>query len=146
MKDLENFLHKNIPLSKHMQIQIVELTEWEAKLLCPLSANSNHMNTAFGGSISAGLLLACYAWLFNTLKAKGIDSHVVVKESKINFIHPVESDFIISCKAPIRSDYEKLLKILGKKDRAKIQLSATVLVGEKICAQMSSEFVAIKSD
>ncbi len=144
MKELQNFLYQKIPLSQHMQIQILELNENEAKLFCPLSANYNHMGTAFGGSISAGLLLACYAWFFNVLKIKGIESHVVVKESRINFIHPVESDFIVSCKAPPKSDYEKLLKILTKKDRAKIELNAAVLMDEKICAQMSAEFVAIK--
>ena len=146
MKELEKFLYQKIPLSKHMQIQVIELSEKEAKLLCPLSANYNHMNTAFGGSLSAGLLLACYAWFFNVLKSKGIDTHVVVKQSKINFIHPVEHDFIVSCKAPPKSDYEKLLKILTKKDRAKIQLNGTASVGEKICVQMDAEFVAIKSN
>lgn len=145
MKDLEKFIHQKIPLSKHMQIQLVELTEKEAKLFCPLSANHNHMNTAFGGSISAGLLLACYAWFFNVLKIQGIDSHVIVKECKTTYSHPIETDFIVSCRAPLKSEYEKLLKILSKKDRAKIELVATAMMSEKICAQMKAEFVAIKN-
>lgn len=59
--NFQDFLYKSIPLSKHMQIQVLKLTEGEAQVLCPISANYNHMNTAFGGSISAGLLLACYS-------------------------------------------------------------------------------------
>ncbi len=50
--ELQTYLHTHIPLSKAMEVEVVQATPDIIELRAPLAPNINHRGTAFGGSIS----------------------------------------------------------------------------------------------
>src|SRR6266540_3523639 len=50
---LQKYLHDHIPLSKAMDVEVVEATDDGVTLAAPLAPNINHRETVFGGSASA---------------------------------------------------------------------------------------------
>lgn len=48
--ELENYLHHQLPLSKVMQVSVLNLSTDSVVLSAPLEPNINHCGTVFGGS------------------------------------------------------------------------------------------------
>ena len=61
----------------------------------PVALNSNHLRTAFGGSINAVATLAAYGFLW--LELNDAAAHVVVAESSIRFLRPVRETIRAIC-------------------------------------------------
>lgn len=55
---LEQYLHDHIPLSKAMQVSVLEASQERVILMAPLAPNINHTESVFGGSASAVATLA----------------------------------------------------------------------------------------
>lgn len=86
-KFLEQRLHRQIPVSQFMQFEVVRLAE-DIELERDLAPNHNHLlGTAFGGSLSALMILAAYCQLFRLINENG---HVVLKSTSMQFLIPVE--------------------------------------------------------
>ena len=52
IKQLEEKLHKNIPLTKFMDLKIINYDDKELITTAPLDININDKGTAFGGSLA----------------------------------------------------------------------------------------------
>lgn len=140
-KNLRDFLHREIPLSQFMGIEITHADERSVTIHGPLEPSRNHLDTAFGGSIGAILILSCYTWLFHRLIGAGFDCHVLIKEGHTNYLKPVKEDLIATCTAPSKDEYDKFLETFTRKGLAKIELTAKL--GES--AEFKGVFVAQKS-
>ncbi len=143
-KAIEEFIYLKIPLSKSMGFSLVEVTRDKAEIFFPLAPNRNHHGTAFGGSLSAAHLLACYVWLFNFLKVQNLEAktEIVVKESRMRFLRPVEKDFTLICESPSLEDCDQFLKTLHSKNRSRLNLLSTVSDKGTLLSSMQAEFVA----
>ena len=62
-KQLENYLHKHIPISSAMGIHVDHAATDHIILKAPLSNNINHKMTVFGGSLHSAATLACWSLL-----------------------------------------------------------------------------------
>lgn len=49
---LGDFLHKEVPITATMQLQVERVTASERSLSMPLAPNINDKSTAFGGSLA----------------------------------------------------------------------------------------------
>lgn len=125
-QEIEQFITAQIPLARSMGFRVRQVDESCARVEAPLEPNKNHLGTTFGGSLNAILLLTCYAWLFNVLKARGFSYHVVLKSSQAFYFKAVDKDFTAICRAPEPSELDRFLKTLEKKQRAQIVLKASV--------------------
>jgi thioesterase domain-containing protein len=143
--ELKSFLYREIPLSEFMKIEIPEASEEKVKITAPLDLSRNHLDTAFGGSIGAILILSCYAWLFHHLKNLGFNCHVLIKEGNTDYIHPVKEDLQAICLPPTKEEYEKFLISFERKGLAKISLEAFIETTQGKAAKFSGVFVAQKS-
>ena len=61
LQHLQDFLTEAIPSVKDLRFQLTEVSEACVKAQAPLIENSNHMGTAFGGSLYSILVLTCYS-------------------------------------------------------------------------------------
>ena len=52
---LESYLHEHIPITRAMQVRVVEIGPEHARLTAPLAPNINHRETVFGGGLSMRL-------------------------------------------------------------------------------------------
>lgn len=139
---LENLLRLQMPLAKAMDVRVLTANETEMKLTCLLSANHNHLGTAFGGSLSAMMILAAYCRLFYLMDG---DGHVVLKKSFTQFMKPVKEDIVAICLPPTAVAVEEFMRIYQKKGRARLQLLSEIRLKDgNLAARMESEFVGLE--
>ena len=79
--ELEQYMHKHIPLSKAMAVSVVSVTDSAVTLQAPLEPNINHRETVFGGSASALAILAGWSLLHVRLRAAGIANRLVIQRN-----------------------------------------------------------------
>lgn len=80
-----------------MGISIIEFTPLKVRMLTNLKPNLNHNFTAFGGSINSVMTVCGWVMVYSNIKEIDKDAHIVVQKSNINYLAPIDKDFIIEC-------------------------------------------------
>lgn len=138
---LQDKLHAEIPMSKYMQVKVVRANQQEIELECDLAPNHNHVGTAFGGSLATLMVLAAYCQLFEIINETG---HVLLKNTSMNFIYPVEEKLRAVCKAPALDQVKKFQEAYAKKGKARLELSSQIVLADgRVACQMTGEFVGV---
>ncbi|MCM2354904.1 MAG: thioesterase domain-containing protein [Pseudobdellovibrio sp.] len=138
---LQDKLHSEIPMSKYMQVKVVRANQQEIELECDLAPNHNHVGTAFGGSLATLMVLAAYCQLFEIINETG---HVLLKNTSMNFIYPVEEKLRAVCRAPTLDQVKKFQEAYAKKGKARLELSSQIVLADgRIACQMTGEFVGV---
>ena len=142
--DLTAFLHAQIPLTLAMGLRVAESNSTRLVLEAPLAANTNHLGTAFGGSLHALPTLACYGALWTLLREAGIDGHVVVKRSSANYRQPVKGILRSVCTRPDAAECARFMDDLRRHKKARMELTAIVEGADgKPAVEFSGTFVAV---
>jgi thioesterase domain-containing protein len=143
---LESFLHRQIPLTRALGLQVVESSARRLVLAAPLEPNRNHLGTAFGGSLHALPTLACYATLWTLLREAGIEGHVVIKRSQVQYRQPVAADFRAVCTRPDAERVAEFMADLRRHGKARMELDAVVEgTGGRPAVEFTGSFVAVFS-
>ena len=140
---VEGFLSDKIPLATAMGVRVVTLEP--LMIEAPVALNSNHLGTAFGGSINAVATLAGYALLWLALHDDP-SVHVVIAESSIRFLRPVRKTIRAVCSRPEDSAMTTLKSELAAHNRGRIRLRVRVEESGASAAEFEGLFVAIRSD
>src|SRR5438309_6943455 len=138
---LESFLSDKIPLATAMGVRVVTLEP--LMLEAPVALNSNHLRTAFGGSINAVATLAAYGLLWVSLNDSAM--HVIVVESSIRFLRPVRQTIRGICARPAAEDWRVFREQLDSNGKARIALRVHVTENGETAAQFEGLFAARKS-
>lgn len=142
--DIEQYLHEHIPLSGAMQVRVVSATPQGVRLSAPIAPNINHRATVFGGSASALAILAAWTLLYVRLKTEGISTRLVIQRNSMDYTRPMVDDFTAEACPPDDVVWEKFIRILQRKGRARIEVvSLLACQGEK-AGELHGEFVAIR--
>lgn len=123
-----------------MGVRVVANDESGFTVEAPVAMNSNHLRTAFGGSINAVATLAAYGLLW--LELDDPAAHVVVAESSIRFLRPINTMIRAVCQRPDpgeRKAFREQFESLGK---ARIKLLVAVLEEDRTAAEFEGTFVA----
>jgi thioesterase domain-containing protein len=140
LRQAEEYLHQQIPITRAMGVRVVALGEKEFALEAPVTQNSNHLQTAFGGSINAVATLAAYAFLWLELNDRSV--HVVVAESTIRFLRPVRTIIRAVCRRPEPEEWNIFQRKFESSGRARITLCVNVVEDEQTAAEFEGIFVA----
>lgn len=141
-KFLESYLREHIPISAAMGIKVDLASPDKIILSAPFSKNINHKKTVFGGSLHAVATLACWSLLhLNLSKTSGIQ--IVISHSEVKYLVPVASNFKAECCMPDSKDWERFVKTLQKKGKARLKLSAKIFQEGQLCVDYTGTFVAI---
>lgn len=143
---LERYLKDKIPLVKALKAEIREIDADCVELWAPLAPNHNHMGSAFGGSISALLILGGYTWLYQFMLREGHEVHVILKSCAIDYKSPVEEDLTILAKAPSKALQEKLLMGVMRRGVGRIEIRSEIRIGGRVRATLTGEYVVKKSE
>ena len=141
MRETEQFLHEQIPLSKAMGVRVESLAEGALTLTAPLEPNHNHLGTAFGGSLAALTTLAGYALLWWRLGDRRC--HIVIRESSLRYRHPVTGVLRAVCRAPEALEFEQFRATLAQSGKARMRLKVTLEEAGRVCVEFEGEFVAL---
>ncbi len=108
----------------------------------PVASNSNHLRTAFGGSINAVATLAAYGFLW--LEVNDASVLVVVAESSIRFLRPVRETIRAICLPPPGDEWATFRAQFAEKRKARITLRVNVTEKGQTAAEFHGIFVARK--
>jgi thioesterase domain-containing protein len=138
--DAENYFHQQIPITRAMGVRVVAHDENEFVVEAPVALNSNHLRTAFGGSINAVATLAAYGLLWLELREHAVQ--VVVAESSIRFLRPVRETIRAICPRPDRDEWAAFQTRFAEKGKARITLRVNVVEENRTAAEFEGIFVA----
>ena len=140
LRRAEEFFHQQIPITRAMGLRVVRNDETGFTVEAPVALNSNHLRTAFGGSINAVATLAAYGFVW--LELNEAAAHVVVAESSIRFRRPVRETIRAACLSPGADELEAFRSEFGSKRKARITLHVNVTEAGEIAAEFEGRFVA----
>lgn len=140
---LERYMHATIPQVVQMQVKVAAFDTAGLTLAAPLAPNINHEQTAFGGSIGSLGTLACWGYLWLLLEDEP-QLHIVVNEAHIRYLKPVTTALIACCAAPAAEAQQRFLDTLARRDKARIELKASIGQDGVVCADYLGSFVAYR--
>lgn len=142
-RELQDYLHLHIPLSKAMQVAVVRAEEECVVLSAPLAPNINHRETVFGGSASAVAILAAWSLLHTRLRSAGISGRLVIQRHTMSFEFPIPGTFSARAFIAPPASWQQFMSMLARKNRARITVSAVLEYGGKAVAHLEGAFVAL---
>lgn len=141
-RETEAFFHAQIPITRAMGVSVERFDAEALVLTAPLAVNHNHLGTAFGGSLSSIATLAGYGVLWMLLDDRSC--HIVVKNSSIQYLHPVRGDIRAIAKCPDAATFGTFKKRFEKKGKARIRLHVTIEDDGEMCVEYEGVFVALR--
>lgn len=142
--EAQKYIETEIPMTKIMGMEIVELTRESVRIAMPHAPNVNHQGSAFGGSIDS--LFFVTSWAYVQLLIENFDPHprIVGRRGRSTFHKPVKSDFEAKVIIPENSIVETFLKDLTHKGKGRITAKAIVEYEGEIAAEFEGDFVVLK--
>jgi thioesterase domain-containing protein len=143
ISELENKLHREIPLTRQMGLCIKEYDAAGLTLSFPFAPNVNHIGSVFGGSLAAAVTLAgwCYTWSYLTEHA--VKAHLLIQESHISYLQPVTGDFLARCHAPSQKALHSLMAMLQRKGKGRISLNCEVLQKDAVAVRFHGTYAVL---
>ncbi len=144
--ELENELLSTIPLTRTMQIRVLDYDGTTLRLAAPLEPNINDKGCAFGGSLASVMTLACWGLARSALAESGHEADIYVQDSHVEYLAPVWTE-IVACAEPAAgkslADFVTMFRTRGK---ARISLTARVDNLGVEATRLSARFVAKKRE
>jgi thioesterase domain-containing protein len=154
--ELEDYLRREIPLSRDMGVRVASLDGKALELAAPLAPNRNHKGTAFGGSLYSLATLAAWGTVRALLAPMGPGRdgaavHIVIVEGALNYLKPVQGAFAARCERPDEAEAARFRQALLRKGKARIALRSEVRAagaaeGEGPAAVFQGVFAASLAD
>lgn len=141
--ELEHYLHAHIPLSRAMQVSVVQASPEEVVLSAPLAPNINHRETVFGGSASALAILAAWSLLHTRLEAEGLASRLVIQRNSMSYEQPIVGAFTATAAAPDDLAWKQFLRVFKRMGKARITVASVLHFGGMVAGRLEGEFVAL---
>ena len=142
-EELEHYLHAHIPLSKAMEVSVLEVRSQLVTLSAPLAPNINYRDTVFGGSASAVAILAAWSLLHIRLTGEGIASRLVIQRNTMSYALPIDGAFTAVAPAPSAENWASFLRMLKRKGRARITAASELHFAGQVAARLEGEFAAL---
>ena len=139
---LQNKLHNEIPLTKHMDIKIVDYNDKELITKAPLDININDKGTAFGGSLSTMTIISSWSMCWLISQELGIDSkNIVVIKNENSYKKPVTKDIFCYTKKPSAEQIQKVKEKIEAKGSASIKITSSIIEDNEVCVDFEGIYV-----
>ena len=143
IKQLEQYLHDHIPLSRAMQVTVISLAQDGVILSAPLAPNINHRDTVFGGSASAVAILAAWSLLHTRLQNAGLQSRLVIQRNTMDYHLPISGTFTARAYIQQEDAWTRFVGMLTCKGKARISVLSVLEYQGQIVGTLTGEFVAL---
>ena len=142
IKELQNKLHNEIPLTKIMEIKIQNYNNQELITTASLGININDKGTAFGGSLSTLSIISGWSLCWLISKELGFNSNnIVIIKNETSFRKPVTKDIICHTKKPSNEEIQILKEKLLTKKSASIKIESKIIENDEICVDFVGYYV-----
>jgi thioesterase domain-containing protein len=144
--ELERYLHNHLPLTRAMQVFVVQLHSGEVMLGAPLLPNINHQKTVFGGSAATLATTAAWTLVHTQLRLAGLESRVVIQRNTMEFALPMMDEFTARAFFPQPETWPNFVHTLKRRKRARITVFAELACRGRVSGQFQGEFVAFSGE
>ena len=142
IKELQNKLYNDIPLTKIMEIKIQNYTNQELITTASLGININDKGTAFGGSLSTMTIISAWSLCWLISKELGFDSNnIVIIKNETSFRRPVTKDIVCITKKPSKEEIEIVKQKLQIKKSASLKIQSQIIEDGEICVDFEGYYV-----
>jgi len=142
IKQLEEKLHDEIPLTKLMKLKINSYTQKELITSAPLDININDKGTAFGGSLSTMTIISSWSLCWLISKELNIDSkNIVVIKNENSYLKPVKKDIVCYTQKPSKEEISILKEKINKKRSASIKIKSKIIEDNEVCVKFEGIYV-----
>jgi thioesterase domain-containing protein len=141
--ELEQYMHRHIPISRAMAVAVVSIGEGAVVLQAPLAPNINHRETVFGGSACALAILAGWSLLFVRLRATGLSSSLVIQRHTMEYQQPIVGQFTARATLQHPERWRSFTTLLARKRKARVAVTAALEHANQVVATFAGEFVAL---
>ncbi|MGV3683934.1 MAG: YiiD C-terminal domain-containing protein [Acidovorax sp.] len=140
--DLQAYLHQHIPLSRAMEVSVLESSLARVVLSAPLAPNINHRETVFGGSASAVAILAAWSMLHLRLSAHGLGSRLVIQRNTMAYGLPIDGTFTAVAEAPSEAAWRAFVRVYERKGLGRMEQASVLMYHGQPAGKLTGEFVA----
>jgi len=142
--EVEQYLHQHIPLTVAMGVRVKIATPGRVELAAPLAPNINHHATVFGGSASALATLSAWTLVHVGLRHAEVEAVIVIQRNVMSYEEPIYGDFSAVCTLIDDTAWQRFLKTLERRGRARITMNAHLGFEGRQVASFEGDFVALK--
>ena len=125
-----------------MSVAVEAATPQVVRLVAPLSPNTNHHGTVFGGSTSAVAVLSAWGLLHVAMLDANIKADLVVQKSSMSYELPITAEFTAEAVAPAPEKWQRFLAMLLKYKRARISIRSVLSCDNQKVGEFEGDFVA----
>ncbi|MEE9396596.1 MAG: YiiD C-terminal domain-containing protein [Methylococcales bacterium] len=143
-EELELFLHREIPLTRAMEVSVVRADDTGITLSAPLSVNKNDKNTGFAGALATLTTLSGWALVSHIVERQDGNYNVVASESQIRYLKPVVTEIVAQCDMPEPELVDAFLKRLGSHGKSRLNLLARIECNEAAAVSFSGDYFALR--
>lgn len=142
IKELEKKLYEQIPLTKFMNLKIINYNNIDLTTTAPLNININDKGTAFGGSLATITIIS--AWSLCWLIQKELEfnsNNIVVIKNEHSYKKPVTKDIVCKTFKPTEEEIKNLKQKLLSKKSASIKIKSQIIEDGEICVEFVGFYV-----
>lgn len=145
IKELQEKLHREIPLTKLMNIRILSYDNHSLITKAPLNININDKGTAFGGSLATMTIISAWSLCYLISRELNIlNSNIVVIKNENSYKKPITKDIICHTLKPSSNEIEILKRKLDEKQSASIKIISQIIEDGEICVDFTGYYVIRK--
>ena len=140
-RELQDLLHRQIPLSAAMGLTVQALDGRSLTLRAPLAANHNHAGTMFAGSQHALASLAGWGLLRAWADDNDWSAELVLAHADIRYLRPAPGDL----EATATLDDEQLARLQEARETngaARLELCMDLVADGRVCSRFTGLFAA----
>jgi thioesterase domain-containing protein len=139
---LLDYLHLHIPLSRAMDVRVLEASADQVVLEAPLSPNGNMHGTMFGGSAATLALLAAWSVLHLRLEAGGIANQLVIHRTEMDYLRPITGKARATATLA-DTDWPGFVAMLNRRGKARLKVESVLTSDGVVAGRLAGAFVAI---
>ena len=127
-----------------MGVHLKIATPGRVELRAPLAPNINHHETVFGGSACALATLSAWTLVHIGLRHANVEATTVIQRNVMSYEEPIHGDFSAVCTLTDDTVWQRFLKTLDRRGRARITMNAHLLFDDRQVASFEGDFVALR--
>lgn len=141
--DLEQDLHRLIPISAAMELAVAHIDDTSLILRAPLAKNHNHAGSGFAGSIYSTASLAGWALLRVCVLRHQLDHcQLVLADAHMRYLRPVQGDIVAHARLPM-DDQATIVERLRQGRKVRQPLTIHITTPDHPDAIMEGAFAAL---
>ncbi len=144
IKEFQQLLHKEIPLTQDMGLEIISFDDEKLQVKAPLINNINDKGSVFGGSSSALMIISAWSLIKLSCNKHNIDADIVIHKNSTTWHKALYTDLVINAKLVKAYDFSDVKGKLADKRHQRINCIIELVDKEGVLfATMNANYVII---